>query len=326
MSSPQRLQIGENPLASCLDEPGLAESSKRELVEQERGRIVRPASAVIGPANATVSIPPSLAADGAGLEVIGTMLYMRSAPASPWRDIGVIPGMRRLSLTGIDCVNASVSFVDLEGESGGVGELLTTLDGGRTWTAIATPAGVEGTPSFAAATTGPSSVTEEPTSRPTAGWIGSRRRLHPRQTKLDRYMDAVEKGMDPTLYVERSKTAQRELVAAREVIDGPCSAVVTPLDEAQRRELLNRVGDIVDLLRHADPDEPHGLPGAWASPRVPTPRRTRGKFRASLTWSFACRRADVSDLRQSWSFGRDGYRASTGRRSRCSSHGRAPPD
>jgi hypothetical protein len=70
-------------------------------------------------------------------------------------------------------------------------------------------------------------------------------------------MDAVEKGMDPTLYVERSRTAQRELVAAREVIDGPCSAVVTPLDEAQRRELLNRVGDIVDLLRHADPDEPH---------------------------------------------------------------------
>ena len=40
------------------------------------------------------------------------------------------------------------------------------------------------------------------------------------QTKLDRYMDAVEKGMDPTLYVERSRTAQRELAAARAVIDG----------------------------------------------------------------------------------------------------------
>jgi len=34
------------------------------------------------------------------------------------------------------------------------------------------------------------------------------------QTKLDRYMDAIEKGMDPALYVERSRTAQRELAAA----------------------------------------------------------------------------------------------------------------
>ena len=62
--------------------------------------------------------------------------------------------MRRLSLTGFDCVNASVSFVDLQGEPGGAGELLTTIDGGQTWTAIATPAGVEGTPSFATATEG----------------------------------------------------------------------------------------------------------------------------------------------------------------------------
>lgn len=76
------------------------------------------------------------------------------------------------------------------------------------------------------------------------------------QTKLDRYMDAIEKGMDPTLYVERSKTAQRELFAARAVIDGRSSAV-EPLDEAQLRELLERVGDVVELLRHADADERH---------------------------------------------------------------------
>ena len=154
VSSPQRLQIGENPLASCLDEPGLTGDEAPIWSSKNEGASFVAASTVIGPANATVSIPPSLTADGAGLEVIGTTLYMRSAPASPWRDIGVIPGMRRLSLTGFDCVNARVSFVDLQGESGGVGELLTTIDGGRTWTAIATPAGVEGTPSFATATDG----------------------------------------------------------------------------------------------------------------------------------------------------------------------------
>jgi site-specific DNA recombinase len=75
------------------------------------------------------------------------------------------------------------------------------------------------------------------------------------QTKLDRYMDAIEKGMDPTLYVERSRTAQRELVAARAVIERHSSAQKTPLGEAQLRGLLERLGDIVELLRHAEPDE-----------------------------------------------------------------------
>ena len=28
------------------------------------------------------------------------------------------------------------------------------------------------------------------------------------RSKLDRYMDAIEKGMDPNLYVHRSRTAQ----------------------------------------------------------------------------------------------------------------------
>jgi hypothetical protein len=75
------------------------------------------------------------------------------------------------------------------------------------------------------------------------------------QTKLDRYMDAIEKGMDPTLYVERSKTAQRELAAARAVMEGHASAQETPLSETQLRGILERVGDIVELLRHADADE-----------------------------------------------------------------------
>jgi hypothetical protein len=53
------------------------------------------------------------------------------------------------------------------------------------------------------------------------------------QTKLDRYMDAVEKPMDPTLYVERSRTAQRELAAARTLFDGHSESDEVPLTEHQ---------------------------------------------------------------------------------------------
>ncbi len=42
-------------------------------------------------------------------------------------------------------------------------------------------------------------------------------------------MDAIEKGMDPALYVERSRTAQRELAAATAVIGGHSPANEPPL-------------------------------------------------------------------------------------------------
>ena len=75
------------------------------------------------------------------------------------------------------------------------------------------------------------------------------------QTKLDRYMDAVEKGMDPTLYVERSRTAQRELAAARALIDSHPENDDVPPTKEQLRGLLERLGDVVGLLRHAEADE-----------------------------------------------------------------------
>lgn len=75
------------------------------------------------------------------------------------------------------------------------------------------------------------------------------------QAKLDRYLDAIEKGMDPALYVERSRTAQRELAAATAVIEGHSPGDEPPVTEDQLRDLLERVGDVVALLRHADPDE-----------------------------------------------------------------------
>jgi len=68
-------------------------------------------------------------------------------------------------------------------------------------------------------------------------------------------MDAIEKGMDPALYVERSRTAQRELAAATAVIERHSPADEPPVTENQLRDLLERVGDVVTLLRHADADE-----------------------------------------------------------------------
>jgi hypothetical protein len=148
--SPNELQIGENPLASCLLGPGMADGDEAPTWSSTNGGAsFERASTVIGPTDGTVSLPPSIAPDGAGIEVIGTSLYMRSAPAaSPWRDIGIVPGVHALNLTGIDCVNPSVSFVDMS-DPGGVGELLATDNGGRTWTVIATQAGLEGELSFA---------------------------------------------------------------------------------------------------------------------------------------------------------------------------------
>jgi hypothetical protein len=54
------------------------------------------------------------------------------------------------------------------------------------------------------------------------------------QTKLERLMDAIEKGMGPGLYINRSRAVQAELAAARAVLElclpvGPRSmAVVKP--------------------------------------------------------------------------------------------------
>jgi len=78
---------------------------------------------------------------------------------------------------------------------------------------------------------------------------------HEARTKLDRYMDATEKGMDPTLYVERSRAAQQELASAKAVVEGYTAPAAPALGDREIRELLERVGSIVGLLRHADAAE-----------------------------------------------------------------------
>jgi hypothetical protein len=75
------------------------------------------------------------------------------------------------------------------------------------------------------------------------------------QTKLERYLNAIEKGMDPALYVERSRTAQAELAAAKAVIEENFGSTAVPLGEHELRDLLGRVGGIVGLLHEADAEE-----------------------------------------------------------------------
>jgi site-specific DNA recombinase len=73
--------------------------------------------------------------------------------------------------------------------------------------------------------------------------------------KLTRYLDAIEKGMDPALYVERARTAQQELASAMAVIQRAVSSTDAAPSEDDLRRLLARLGSIVGLLDHATPDE-----------------------------------------------------------------------
>ena len=75
------------------------------------------------------------------------------------------------------------------------------------------------------------------------------------RAKLDRYLDAVEKGMGPALYVERSRAAQAELAAAQAVLEAKHASAGSAVTEAQLRELLCLVGGVVGLLQDADADE-----------------------------------------------------------------------
>ena len=79
------------------------------------------------------------------------------------------------------------------------------------------------------------------------------------QTKLERYLNTIEKGMDPALYVERSRAAQAALAAARAVLDAHCGTASSPLGDDELRGLLRRVGGIVGLLQDADTDERRGF-------------------------------------------------------------------
>jgi DNA invertase Pin-like site-specific DNA recombinase len=85
--------------------------------------------------------------------------------------------------------------------------------------------------------------------------VRARRVVQEAQTKLERFMDAIEKGMDPDLYINRLRAVQAELGAAKAVLERHTSIADPPLGEDQLRDLVERVGSIVGLLQDADADE-----------------------------------------------------------------------
>jgi site-specific DNA recombinase len=68
------------------------------------------------------------------------------------------------------------------------------------------------------------------------------------RTKLDRFMAAIEAGMDPALWVERTRTAQQELASAEAVIRDHDAGTVRPLTAEIVKELLLDLGGLVRLL------------------------------------------------------------------------------
>ena len=85
--------------------------------------------------------------------------------------------------------------------------------------------------------------------------IRARRVANEAQAKLERFLDAIEKGMDLDLYINRSRAVQAELGAARAVLEKHTSSAEPPLGEDQLRRLVQRIGSIVGLLQDADADE-----------------------------------------------------------------------
>ena len=73
--------------------------------------------------------------------------------------------------------------------------------------------------------------------------------------KLERYLDAIEKGVDPSLYVERTRSAQRELAAAQAILAGQQAEGATPITADELRALIDRLGSTINLLRTADAAE-----------------------------------------------------------------------
>lgn len=79
----------------------------------------------------------------------------------------------------------------------------------------------------------------------------ARRTIAAARSKLDRYLAALEAGMDPDLVTSRTRAAQAEIAAAQAVLDG-VQATSPTLTKAEVLEVLAAVAEVPDLLQNAD--------------------------------------------------------------------------
>jgi hypothetical protein len=79
----------------------------------------------------------------------------------------------------------------------------------------------------------------------------ARRTIAAASRKLDRYLAALEAGMDPDLVTSRTRATQAEIAAAQAVLDA-VHATSPTLTKAQVVEVLAAVAQVPELLRSVD--------------------------------------------------------------------------
>jgi site-specific DNA recombinase len=83
----------------------------------------------------------------------------------------------------------------------------------------------------------------------------ARRQANEARTKLDRFLAALEAGIDPALIAERTRATQVELAEARLVINEYESSFPRPVTSEEIHDLLEEVGGLTSLLAEADTED-----------------------------------------------------------------------
>jgi site-specific DNA recombinase len=83
----------------------------------------------------------------------------------------------------------------------------------------------------------------------------ARRQANDAHTKLDRFLAALEAGIDPALIAERTRATQAELAEARSVIDAYESSFLRPVTSQEIYDLLEEVSGLASLLAEADTED-----------------------------------------------------------------------
>ncbi len=82
--------------------------------------------------------------------------------------------------------------------------------------------------------------------------LRARRDAADAQSRIERWMAAIDKGLDPEDAVKRIATAKADLRVAQALIDSHGSSAIAPLDPVVLRSLLAHAGGLASLLAEAD--------------------------------------------------------------------------
>jgi hypothetical protein len=152
VSTTGEIVIGENPDASCLPAGSAPSGAPFTIVSANGGRTFALASTLAG-SSRQFNLPPSVAADGAGLGSDGISIETNPSATGHWAVIGRLPLRSGQYLAGLDCVSSTIMILLVNYPNGG-GYLMTTTDGGHSWAQVSQPALSGGMVSFSNSTDG----------------------------------------------------------------------------------------------------------------------------------------------------------------------------